>query len=174
MAPDLESRAASRRRARAVLVALAVGFSVAAGASATAQPAPILLDDREERDPVVPASSRNAEVRGCLSYEPATVVLRGRLAEGEGTGADGQSERYWALELVEPICVLASSIDPTLNVEETGVTRVHLTLSARRAHRDRPYVEQLIGRTVRAEGTLFHETLVLDAIKVTLDRGHRR
>ena len=152
---------------------LAVALSIATGERVDAQPSPILLDGS--------GGGRPTHERGCLSYEPVVVVLEGTLEEREGYPPDNEPEMYWALELPQPIFVSASRVDPEMNIEETGVSRVHLTLPWRTRKRDQPYVAQLVGRVVRAEGTLFHqhtahhhETLVLVATRVTSKKVRRR
>lgn len=104
------------------------------------------------------AASLQAEATGpCLNYEPEVVTLEGILARETHPGrpnyesiADGdEPETIWVLQLDEAICVTESD---ELSPAETGQTAVQLVLTATQYDQYRT----LMGKRVRATGTLFH------------------
>ena len=94
----------------------------------------------------------------CLSYEPATVSLRGRLLrrtfpgppDYESVKRGDKPETYWILHLDAPVCVAASAD----NDAESGVTDLQLILSTADYARFRKFV----GRAIRVDvqGKLSH------------------
>lgn len=98
--------------------------------------------------------SSNAKVpQGCLSYDPATVTLRGRLSRKifagppnyESVKKGDAPETYWILHLTRPICV--SGEEPEKNVSD-----IQLFLSEEQyaQHKD------LLGKRVVVNGKLWH------------------
>lgn len=105
-----------------------------------------------------PAQGLAQAGRQCLSYEPATVSLHGRLLRRtfpgppnyESVKRGDKPETYWLLHLDAPICVAASAD----NDAESGVTDLQLILTTKEYARFRKFVRRAIRVEVR--GTLFH------------------
>ena len=111
--------------------------------------------------------------QSCLTYEPNSVVLQGRMRPHTFPGrpnyqsiAKGdEAERVWVLHLTKPICVLASADWE----KEENVSDVQLVFSEGQNQYDR--YRSLLGGRIIATGTLFrahtghHHTRVLLTVK---------
>ena len=122
--------------------------------------------------------------QGCLKYEPDSVVLRGTLITRgyagppnySDTTAGDRAEHPFILQLDTAICVNG---DPASELNVTsyqGVQEVQLVVSGDSAF---VAVRALVGRAVRASGTLFehhtghHRTPVLLTVK-SLAQSNKR
>ena len=105
--------------------------------------------------------SSNARVpQHCLSYEPATVTLEGKITRRAFAGPpnyesikEGDTpETYWILRLTKPICVNADENMPGGEEPEKNVYNIQLLLS------DEQYARYkgLLGKRVAVSGRLFH------------------
>jgi len=107
-------------------------------------------------------SSGRSEPRGCVSYEPTVVTLKGVIDRRTFAGRpnfesikDGdEPETYWILHLNNPICVEARgrrSDDPD-SQPESGVSRLQMNLD------EKQYAQykDLVGMQVSVTGKLAH------------------
>jgi hypothetical protein len=95
---------------------------------------------------------------GCLSYEPSTVKLTGKISRKTFPGPPNyesirrgdEAETYWILHLASPVCTTAS----TDNDAESGVRDIQLILAPKQYVLYRKFV---IGRArVEVTGKLLH------------------
>ena len=92
----------------------------------------------------------------CLSYDPATVMLKGKLSRNTFAGPPNYEsvkkgdapETYWILHLARPICV--SGDEPEKNVSD-----IQLFLSEEQYARHK----DLLGKRVVVSGKLWHANM---------------
>ena len=121
------------------------------------------------------------EFSGCRSYEPASVVLSGKLVRKTFAGPPNysdirkgdQPETYWLLNLDSRICVNEDKAEPELNPAQRNVRSIELVLDGGAYDK----FEVLLGKKVVATGSLFgaqtghHHTPIL--LRVThLEQPH--
>ena len=105
---------------------------------------------------------QNVAPNTCLKYEPTLVRLKGVLVRKSYPGPPNyqditkgdQSETFWLLNLVQPICVNTDNHDPELNPARKNVRSIQLVLPNSRYYREHA---DLVGQKVLAIGTLFGE-----------------
>ncbi len=98
-------------------------------------------------------SPNNNSQYDCLSYEPATVTLNGKITRKTFAGPPNYEsikkgdapETYWILQLAKPVCV--NGEEPEKNVSD-----IQLVLSEKQYAQ----YEGLLGKRVFVTGTLFH------------------
>lgn len=117
-------------------------------------------------------SSSNAMMpQGCLSYEPATVNLKGKITRKSFAGSPNYEnvkkgdtpEPYWILHLIRPICVNADEKIIGGEKREKNVSKIQLVLT------EEQYAQYkgLLGKRVEVSGKLWpahtghHHTNVL-------------
>ena len=105
-----------------------------------------------------------AALQECVDYGPATVSLIGTISRRTFINASEQKEIVWVLNLAKPICVNAGE-NSDFNVERAGVSEVQLVLEPEMFGKYRA----LVGKKVRATGTLFNEPTVHHFTPVLLD-----
>ena len=97
--------------------------------------------------------------RACLDYEPAIVTLTGTITKhleygqpnyGEDPAHDAK-ERYWYLDLDNPICVNSGKNDVSLEPEEKNVRRLQIVYMS-----GYPKGGDWINHRASITGTLFH------------------
>ena len=103
-------------------------------------------------------------MRGCLNYEPAEVALEGTISRRTFMKASDQKEVVWILRLAKPVCVNADE-GSDFNVERSRVTDVQLVLDSDMYTKYR----RLLGKKVRATGTLFGEHTAHHFTPILLD-----
>ena len=110
--------------------------------------------------------------QGCLDYEPAEVSLAGTISRRTFVNASEQKEVVWILRLAKPVCVNADENSDS-NVKRARVKDVQLVLEPGMFAEYR----RLLGKKVRATGTLFGEhtahhftSVLLDVTKMSLSR----
>jgi len=103
-------------------------------------------------------------LQGCVSYEPAKVSLEGTISLRSFLNASDQKEVVWILRLAKPVCVDAAE-DSDFNVKRSRVTDVQLVLEPDMFNSYR----RLLGKRVRATGTLFGEHTAHHFTPVLLD-----
>ncbi|HSE16279.1 MAG TPA: DUF4431 domain-containing protein [Pyrinomonadaceae bacterium] len=109
----------------------------------------ILLITTEPARPVAPQS--------CLSYEPDTVSLKGKIKRRtfagppnyESVAKGDRPERMWVLHLSRPICVSASGD----RQEEKNVSDLQLVFKGAEDYRR---YRSFVGKRATVDGTLFH------------------
>ena len=117
----------------------------------------------------------------CLPYEPASSTIAGTITRGVFPGrpnfasiADGDEKLvYWILTPDSPACVGSSGLATEVNEAESDVSEIQL------APRDNRFYEQhqgVIGKHVKATGTLFHQhsawhvtRVVLQVVSLSID-----
>ena len=120
--------------------------------------------------------SSNAKMpQDCLSYDPATVTLRGKLRRSTFAGPPNYEsikkgdapETYWILHLTRPICV--SGDEPEKNVSD-----IQLFLSEEQyaRHKDLPGKRVIVSGKLWHASTGHHHTSVL--LNVAEIKGTRR
>jgi hypothetical protein len=107
-------------------------------------------------------SSNEQTPQSCLSYEPATVTLKGEINRKTFAGPpnyesidDGDKpETYWILHLTNPICVdgNGSGRDDPDNQPEHNVFDIQLNLDEKQYDR----YNDLLGKQVSVSGKLSH------------------
>jgi len=124
------------------------------------------------------AMGQNTPQSQCLSYEPAVVTLSGTLVRKTFPGSPNyesvkkgdRPETSWFLDLRESVCVNESKTEPDLNPQQSGIHEIQLVLKPEQYRQHKG----MVGRRVRANGTLFgehtghHHTPVLLTVR-TLD-----
>ena len=100
----------------------------------------------------------------CVDYEPETVSLLGSVSRRTFLNANDKKEVVWVLKLREPICVNADERSD-LNVKRSRVSDVQLVLEPEMFGKYR----RLLGKKVRATGTLFGEHTAHHFTPVLLD-----
>ena len=115
-----------------------------------------------------PAASRQE----CVAYEPEIVSLVGTISRRTFINVSEQKEIVWVLKLAKPICVEADE-GSDFNVGRSGMTDVQLVLEPEMFRKFR----SLLGKQVRATGTLFGEhtahhftPVLLDVSEITPNR----
>ena len=109
----------------------------------------------------------------CLPYEPASSTIAGTITRGAFPGrpnftsiADGDEKLvYWILTLDSPACVGSTTLATEVNEVESGVSEIQLV------PRDDRFYEQyqgVIGKHVKATGTLFHQHSAWHMTRVVL------
>jgi hypothetical protein len=96
----------------------------------------------------------------CLSYEPATVKLMGKIIRKTFAGPPNyesvkegdRPETYWILHLSRPICVNADENMPGGEEPERNVPDIQLILSTEQYTR----YKSLLGKRVEVSGKLMH------------------
>lgn len=98
----------------------------------------------------------------CLSYEPATVTLKGTVSRKTFSGppnyesveAGDQPETYWVLRLTKPLCVKGKGDDgqDPDDQPESGVADIQLNLNEDQYAKYR----NLVGKEVTVTGSLSH------------------
>ncbi len=106
----------------------------------------------------------SASVQGCLNYEPATVTLTGTISRRTFINVSEQKEVVWILKIAKPIC-LKGDEGSDFNVERSRVSDVQLVLDPEMFGKYRG----LLGKKVRATGTLFGEHTAHHFTPVLLD-----
>ena len=123
---------------------------------------------------LVSASKTVAQDKHWLSYEPAVVSLEGKLIVewkygppnyGENPKTDAKV-KVPVLVLSEPVSVRGNPDYFPFNIEVRGVRRIQLLL-----FNIKTPDEQLIGRRVHVNGTLFHAHTGHHYTKVVMDIG---
>lgn len=92
----------------------------------------------------------------CLPYEPALVVLHGKIESSESYGSPGYGENpekdatesYYFIKLVEPICTQGSSDDPENQQSEDDIDEIQIIWNN---------AGKFKGENVNISGTLFHQ-----------------
>jgi len=106
-------------------------------------------------------SADDGSLAECLSYEPATVSLTGRISKKTFAGRPNYESiekgdepvTYWVLRLAKPACVSSGSRDDDpINVTERDVSDVQLVLTSTQYSR----FKKMIGGRVAVKGKLFH------------------
>ncbi|HEX5734736.1 MAG TPA: DUF4431 domain-containing protein [Blastocatellia bacterium] len=105
-------------------------------------------------------SSNASMPQECLSYEPATVTLNGKITRKTFAGPpnyeslkEGDTpETYWVLHLTKPICVNGDENMPGGEEPERNVSNIQLILSKEQYARYRG----LVGKRVEVSGKLMH------------------
>jgi hypothetical protein len=110
------------------------------------------------------AQSQNPSGSVCLSYEPSVVELTGTITRKTFADALGRPEKYWVLEIFQPICVNEDPKEPDLNYAQKDVRAIQLVFPEQKMY---SRYKDLPGKKVIARGTLFagitahHHTSVL-------------
>ena len=105
-----------------------------------------------------------ASVQECLNYEPATATLTGTISRRGVINVAEQKEVVWIMKLSKPICVKGDE-GSDFNVERSRVSDVQLALDPEMFGKYR----RLLGKKVRATGTLFGEHTAHHFTPVLLD-----
>lgn len=112
----------------------------------------------QEKGPQGTQKSRDSKPQGCLSYEPATVTLKGTISRKtfpgppnyESVKEGDQPETYWVLHLTQPICVeRGADLD---DVPEEDVSDLQLVWRGEQYARNL----KLLNKRVVISGKLFH------------------
>lgn len=106
-------------------------------------------------------SSSAKPPQGCLSYEPATVTLNGKITRKTFAGPPNYEsikrgdapETYWILRLARPVCVNADESTPGGEETEKNVSDIQLVFSDEGQYARR---KGLLGKRVVVSGKLFH------------------
>lgn len=96
------------------------------------------------------AFAQNAVSKKCLSYEPVTVSLDGKLTRKVVVNASEQKATIWVLKLEEVVCV-AEDENNEFNPAVEKVSDVQLVLNSKQLREIRALQNQKISAT----GTLF-------------------
>jgi Domain of unknown function (DUF4431) len=96
----------------------------------------------------------------CLSYEPSTVMLKGKIGRKTFAGRPNyesikkgdEPEIYWVLRLTKPICVNGDESMPNGENPEKNVSDIQLGLDEEQYAR----YKDLLGKEVVVRGTLSH------------------
>ena len=83
-------------------------------------------------------------------YDPVVVTLRGTLVSGPGITPDGESFKFPAIRLVEPIDV--PDDEPRDWPAEKGAVLLHMALD----EKNMAVFKRLKGKSVKVTGRLFH------------------
>ena len=105
-----------------------------------------------------------ASLQKCVHYEPATVSLTGTISRRTFINVSEQKEVVWIMKLANAICVDADE-DSEVNVKRSRVSDVQLVLDPEMFGKYR----RLLGKKVRATGTLFGEHTAHHFTPVLLD-----
>jgi hypothetical protein len=105
-------------------------------------------------------SSNATMPQDCLSYEPASVKLKGKITRKTFAGPpnyesvkEGDTpETYWILHLSRPICVNADENMPGGEEPEKNVSDIQLIVSAEQYTR----YKGIPGKSVEVSGELMH------------------
>lgn len=105
-------------------------------------------------------SSNATMAQGCLSYEPATVTLKGKITPKTFAGPPNYEsvkkgdtpERYWILHLTRPICINADENIIGGERQEKNVSKIQLVFTEKEYA---PY-KGLLGKRVQVNGKLWH------------------
>jgi hypothetical protein len=100
-------------------------------------------------------------VSQCLAYEPSVVTLSGTLVRKtlpgppnyESIQKGDRAETSWHVQLAKPVCVDEDKNDPRLNPAQKDIRSVQLVLTPEMYEK----YKSLVGKQVRATGTLFGE-----------------
>jgi uncharacterized protein DUF4431 len=99
------------------------------------------------------------EHAGCLSYEPATDGVHGKLVRKTFAGPPNyhdtresdEADTVWLVKLDRPICIKQDGAKPDLYPSQKNVRRVQLVLTKEDGER----AKTLLGKRVVATGLLF-------------------
>ena len=105
-------------------------------------------------------SSNALSPQGCLSYEPATVNLKGKITRKTFAGPPNYEnvkkgdtpEPYWILNLTKLICVNADEKIIGGEKQEKNVFRIQLVLTEEQYSQ----YKRLLGKRVEVSGKLWH------------------
>jgi hypothetical protein len=112
----------------------------------------------------LPAQGPNASGAVCLSYEPSVVELTGTITRKTSPDALNRPEKYWVIELPQPICVNEDPKEPDLNYAQKDVRAIQLVFLNQKMYAT---YKDLLGKKVIEKGALFagitahHHTSVL-------------
>jgi Domain of unknown function (DUF4431) len=105
-------------------------------------------------------SSNAMKPQVCLSYEPVTVTLKGRITRKTFAGPPNYEnvkkgdtpETYWILHLSKPICLNADKDMPSGEKREKTVSNLQLILSKEQYAQ----YKGALGKRVKVSGKLMH------------------